>query len=617
MSELLEEARGKYDTGDLEGALRGLYRLLETDRSDPDAFILAATIHEERGDHAAAATFFVGAIDISPNLKREVAFRAASHYLAVKDSDSALSALLMLARHMPGDRDVNHSICSLHREAGRYHDALPFARKLATIGEEFGNFLNAGIVLSGLGLYEEAFAPLVQAFSLNPQERLAHSELLWCARNLANLELADGLQAELEAAYRREGENADIRENAFRAIILSGDEFYHARCAQRTGDELFPPVAARPAPRASGGRIRVGYVSGDFHDHATMALFAGVLEAHDREAFEIYGICHTAEAYRTGQMRERFLESVDFYIDILELDDDAAADLIRSLELDILVDLKGFTQGNRLGIFCRRPAPAQVAYLGFPGSVIGAGMDYAITDPIVTPETSARFYQEKLLPLTHSYQCNDRARAVFARTGDRAALGLPADAVVFCSFNQPQKITLPVFSAWMQILGGVEGSVLWLLAASPSVTENLRAAARNAGIDPQRLVFAANVPMEDHLRRLAEADIALDTNPCNGHTTTVDALWSAVPVVTFRGTSFAGRVSESLLSAVGLNELVAKDIQQFVRLAVELAQDGARQSRLRHQLIEARTTAPLFDTVGTTRAIEQKFTEIARPAAAE
>lgn len=612
MSALLDQAKQQFNRGDFRIALATLYRLMEQERSNCDAFLLAATIHEKLGDRASAATFYSGAIDLAPTLKREVAFRAAGHFVAVGDQSSALSALLMLSRHMPDDRATVHSICSLYREAGRYVEALPFARKLAEIGEDFENHLNAGIVLSGLGHYEEAFAPLVQAFSLNPTERLALSELFWCAANLCNLELADGLKTELEAAYRREGEAADIRENAFRALVWSGDEFYHARCARRTADAIFPAVADRPPQREVAGRIRVGYLSGDFCDHATMELFAGVLEAHDRERFSVYGICHTPQAARQGAMRERFLQSVDFYIDILDLDDDAAADLIRGLDLDILVDLKGYTQGGRLGIFCRRPAPVQVTYLGFPGSVIGAGIDYALTDHIVTPADSDAFYQEKLLRLEHSYQCNDSSRPTFSRTGSRAAHGLPDDAVVFCCFNQAQKFNLPVFAAWMEILREVEGSVLWILTTSQTAVDNLRAAAEKSGIDPHRLVFAPKVSMAEHWKRLPHADIALDTAPYNGHTTTADALWSAVPVVTFKGISFAGRVSESLLCAVGLSELVADDIQGFVRLAVEMAQDGARQLRLRQHLINARATAPLFDTVGHTRRIEEKYQQIAR-----
>lgn len=601
----------EFNRGDLAAALKTLDGVIREDKSNADAFILTATIHEQLGDRVSAATYFAGAIDLTPNLKREVAFRSAQHFLAAGDSESALSVMLMLKRHMPDHLDVIHSLCSLYREAGNYVDAEPYAERLAEIGTTFGNFLNAGIVLSGLGRFEAAYEPLLKAYVQQPDERLALSELFWCASNLCDLTLAPQLQAELEKGYALDGKELDIRENAFRSLFWSGDEAYHRLCALRTAGAMLPAVSpVRLSRRANPGRIRVGYVSADFCEHATMSLFAGVLEAHDRATFEIYGICHTPEARREGPMRERFMDSVDHFVDILALDDEKAAELIRSLELDILVDLKGYTQSSRVGIFARRAAVAQVTYLGFPGSVAGAGIDYALTDAIVTPASSEPHYEEKLLRLSPSYQCNDNKREPVMRTGSRAVHGLPDDAIVFSAFHQAPKIRSEIFTAWMAVMRQVPNSVLWLGALPDLARDNLRKAAEKAGVEPSRLVFAPMVPMNEHLRRLCQADIALDSAPCNGHTTTSDALWAAVPVVTLKGTNFAGRVSESLLGSVGLSELVANDITGFVRLAVELAQDGARQSRLRQHLLTARQTAPLFDTEALTRQIEGHFSAI-------
>ena len=616
MSGLLEKAKRQFHRGDLKIAQATLGRAIREDRSNPEAHILLATIHEQQGDLEEAARIFAAVIPLTANLKREVAFRAAQHYLSVGRSDGALGALVALHGAMPDDRDVNHSICALLREAGRYPEAIPFALKLSTIGTDFDNWLNAGIVLSGMDMNDIAYPLLQKAQTAKPDERLAVSELFWCAANLCDFPVSDAMQATLEAAYASEGDKADTRENVFRALTWSGNEAYHAKTAWRTAEVMFPPVnpVRPPLGQVEGRRIRIGYVSCDFFDHATMALFAGVLEAHDRERFEVFGFCHTAAGNRHGAMRERFLAGVEHYVDILGLDDAAAAASISAAGIDILVDLKGFTQGNRLGIFCRRPAPIQVTYLGFPGSVAGVGIDYALTDAIVTPEGSAPHYAETLLRLPFAYQCNDNSRAPVSRTGARAEHGLPVDAVVFSAFHQAPKIRSDVFAAWISILKDVPGSVLWLADQKPEVRDNLRKAAHAAGIEPDRLVFAEKRPLDAHLARLAEADIALDTAPYNGHTTTSDALWAGVPVLTWKGTSFAGRVSESLLAAVGLPELVANDINGFGRLAVELAQDGPRQARLRQHLIDARATASLFDTAGTTRAIEAHFERLCRPA---
>lgn len=616
MAALLEKATQQFQRGDIKIALATVRRLLQQERRSLNGHLLAGTIHESQGNLAEAARYFADAIPLAANQpgerKREIGLRAASHYLAAGQSDRALSALVSLSAHIPDDLDVIHGICSILREAGQYEAALPYAVQLAERATTFGNLLNAGIVLSGNGHHARALPMLEQAVALQPTERLAVSELFWCAANLCDFALTDRLQAELQAAYAAEGAKADVRENAFRAILWSGDEAYQQVTARRTASVLFPPVGDAPRRNAiEGRRIRIGYVSADFCEHATMALFAGVLEAHDRDRFEVYGFCHTPAMHRHGAMRERFLGAVEHYVDILDIDDEAAATAIRKAGIDILVDLKGFTQGGRLGIFTRRPAPVQVSYLGFPGSVSGIGIDYALTDGIVTPEASAAHYEEQLLRLPHCYQANDQRRPRVSRPASRESLGLPEDGIVFACFHQAPKIRSGSFAAWMEILRRVEGSVLWIGAMDPLAEANLLSAAAEAGIAPSRLVFAPKLPIDAHLARLAAADIALDTTPCNGHTTTSDALWCGVPVVSVKGTTFAGRVSESLLSAVGLPELVAPDLPSFVRLTDELARDGNRLSGLRQHLIAARDTAPLFDTAALTRAIEEKFLAIA------
>jgi protein O-GlcNAc transferase len=613
---LYQQARKEFEEGAYDQALSTISALLQPEVQHADAYILAATIQERKGNSLEAARLFENVIDLTPSLKREVAFRACQYYMDSDQNEHALGALLKLHRHLPDDVDVNHSICSLYREAGRYPDAAPYAEKLAVIGRDFDNWLNAGMVLLGTGQLEKAFPVLKSAYQARPTERLALTELFWCAMSLCEFDLSNQLQAELEQAYVSDGATLDIRENVFRSLHWSGDEAYHVLGAIKTAETRMSKVAPRrPYLPTSGQRIRIGYVSCDFYDHATMLLLAGVLEGHNRDRFEVFGICHTPAHQRKGPMRQRFMNAVEHYIDILDLDDDAADATLRGLKLDLLVDLKGFTFGNRLNLFCRRPAPVQVSYLGFPGSVIGVGVDYAIADRFVVPPSSEQFYAEKIIRLPNSYQANDSKRIQVLRDGPRSQHGLPEEGVVFCSFNQTVKLRHHVFQCWMEILKAVDGSVLWLLDMRPMVQENLRAEAAKMGVDPSRIIFAPKKSMSEHIKRLCFADIALDTSPCNGHTTTADALWAGVPVVSFKGTSFASRVSESLLNAVGLPELVANDISEFGRLAIDLAQDGVRQFRLRQFLIEARTIAPLFDTTSFARDFEAALEEICMDAA--
>lgn len=616
MTALYQQARKEYEEGAYDQALSTISALLQPEPDRADAYILAASIYEHKGNVLEAARLFEDVIDLTPTLKREVAFRACQYYMDNNQTDRALGALLKLHQHMPDDVDVNHSICSLYREASRYPDAAPYAEKLAVIGRDFDNWLNAGMVLLGIGQIEKAFPVLKAAYAQNPTERLALTELFWCALSLCEFDLSNQLQAQLEQAYAADGETPDIRENVFRSLHWSGDEAYHVFSAIRTAETRMSKVAPKqPYSPKAGRRLRVGYVSCDFYDHATMLLLAGVLEGHNRARFEVYGLCHTPEHLRKGPMRQRFMDAIEHYVDLLPLDDDAAEAAIRALDLDILIDLKGFTYGNRLNLFCRRPAPVQVSYLGFPGSVIGVGIDYAIADRFVVPPASEPLYAEKVIRLPNSYQANDSKRVQVHRDGPRSQHGLPEEGVVFCSFNQTVKLRHHVFLRWMEILKAVDGSVLWLLDMRPVVQQNLRAEAEKMGVDPSRIIFAPKKSASEHLKRLCYADIALDTSPCNGHTTTSDALWAGVPVVTFKGTSFASRVSESLLNAVGLAELVADDIDEFGRLAIDLAQDGVRQFRLRQHLIEARKTAPLFDTARFARDFEVALEEICADAA--
>ena len=290
MAALLEKAMQQYQRGDLKIALATVRRLLEKERRNVNGYLLAGTIHEQQGNLLEAARFFADAVPLSPDRKRDIGLRAALHYVNGGAPGKALSCLLGLHPLMPDDPDVNHGICSLLREAGNYEDALPFAARLAERVTSLSNLLNAALVLVGTDHHVRALPLLRRALEMQPGERLALSELFWAAANLCDLDLADRLQKELEAAYAREGAAMDIRENAFRSILWSGDEAYHRKTALRTAEMLFPPVLARkPLSPVTGRRIRIGYVSGDFHDHATLSLFNGVLEAHDRARLEA---CH-------------------------------------------------------------------------------------------------------------------------------------------------------------------------------------------------------------------------------------------------------------------------------------------------------------------------------------
>jgi predicted O-linked N-acetylglucosamine transferase (SPINDLY family) len=332
-------------------------------------------------------------------------------------------------------------------------------------------------------------------------------------------------------------------------------------------------------------------------------LMSGVLERHDRGAFELYALSlRPADESPYGR---RIRSAVDRFIDLSALSDEQAAELIRTLEIDILVDLVGYTQGARSGILSRRPAPIQVNYLGFPGTLAAPYIDYLLADEYLIPEQQQPHYSEQIVYLPECFQANDDRRFLPQSIPSRGELGLPEQALVLCCFNNTYKINPTLFSLWMRLLHSVPESVLWLLAGSPLIERNLRAEAAARGIDPARLLFAPRLPYEQHLARLAAADLFLDTLPFNGGTTVSDALWVGLPVLSCSGEALAARMGGSLLRAIGLSELIAADLPHYEQLALELLSSRERLASLRERLIAQRSASPLFNTARFTRHLEQ------------
>ena len=354
------------------------------------------------------------------------------------------------------------------------------------------------------------------------------------------------------------------------------------------------------------GRIRLGYLSNDFHQHATALLMVEMLEAHDRGAFELFAYSYGAD---DGQgMRQRLQACFDHFSDIGGLDDLQAARAIHADGIHILVDLKGYTAATRTALLSYRPAPLQVSFLGYPGT-LGAGLcDYLVSDRFITPVATAGDYGEALACLPHSYQPHGRGAAA-GPAPSRAEAGLPDDGLVLCCFNQAWKFTPAVFDTWCRLLDATPGSVLWLLR-DDGAEGNLRREAMARGVAPHRLVFAPQLPQAAHLARLQLADLVLDTAPYNAHTTASDALWAGVPVITWAGDTFAARVAGSLLHAVGLPELVTHHLADYAALAGALASDRPRLRALRDKLARLRPTAPLFDVPAYTRDLESLLTQM-------
>jgi protein O-GlcNAc transferase len=391
-------------------------------------------------------------------------------------------------------------------------------------------------------------------------------------------------------------------------IAISDSPAAQLQCARDFSEDNW--AAGVPAPSSGAhprhAKLRIAYVSADFKEHPVAQLMAGIFEAHDRERFETIAI--SLRPHDGSATAKRIRGAFSRFIDVTANTDAEAAALMRELQIDIAVDLTGYTDGFRAGIFAHRAAPIQVNYLGYPGTLAAPYMDYLIADQIVIPEADRPFYTEQVVYLPECYQPNDSGRIIAEHAPTRQQCGLPETGFVFCCFNNQYKIQPPLFDVWMRLLQSINGSVLWLSKRSDVVTENLRREAVARGVSPERLIFAPRMPaLSDHLARYGLADLFLDTLPFNAHTTASDALWAGLPVLTCRGSAFAGRVAASLLTTIGLLELITDNLQEYEARAFALAQRPAELAQLRERLAVNRVTSSLFDTRRLCRQLESAY----------
>lgn len=538
---------------------------------------------------------------------------------------------------------INHGL-ALQR-AGRNVEAIEAFRKACRLAPDNGDVHRclAGL-LTDQGGGAEAARIAEKATALAPRNEVAWYVLGAASESITDLDQAaeaygraiDIVPDYVDAAIRLAHLNAnrcDWRDGgkAARQVIALSQRLpvwpwaiatlASSAAEQKRAAEVWAAAkTARGAPRKpfrqrpTKAPLRIGYLSADFHQHATAWLVAEIFERHDRRRVEVFGLSLGPDD--ASPLRRRLVAAFDRFVDLAGMDDEAATRQVGDLDLDILVDLKGWTQNARPEILARRPAPIQVAWLGYPGTMGAEWIDYVLADGVVLPPSLDAHFTEAVARLPDSYQPNDTRRHVAAIAPRRADWRLPETDFVFCCFNNIYKLSRPIFDVWMRLLAGVPGSVLWLLSPHEFPKPHLKREARSRGIDPERIVFADALPQDQHLARLPLADLFLDTLPVNAHTTASDALWMGLPLVTCAGEAFVGRVAASLLAATGLRELITDDLRDYESLALSLAQDPARLAAIRARLKDARSSAPLFDTARMARHIEDAFEMMARRALA-
>ncbi|HVY58246.1 MAG TPA: tetratricopeptide repeat protein [Xanthobacteraceae bacterium] len=514
----------------------------------------------------------------------------------------------------PSDPAAYANLALLLRDSARFEEARAMAQRVVdlcdaatTVTPAVADALDvAGSAFAGTGRAREAVALYKKTKSY--QKSLPHAlAAVSAARAACDWTFAAEIGIEEKIARASTRDWAECDQSPFTLLMLPGASAANQLSAARGyAQKLVPPSSESvrsTRSRQRGGRLRLGYVSGDLRDHAVAYLAVRTFELHDRNRFEV--IAYDYSPPSDSAFRARLVEAFDRVVPLNEISNHDAARRIAEDECDVAIDLTGWTQRNRSKILSYRPAPVQVQWLGYPGTLGAPWIDYIVADRTLVPPGEEELFSEKIIRLPHTYQPTDDRRAI-APPRTRSDDALPNDAFVFCSFNQAYKITPDVFDTWMKLLNAVDGSVLWLLGGEPEVAASLRSRAVAGGVSGERIVFASFVSNAEHLARIGNADLALDCSPYGSHTTTSDALWAGVPLVALAGHTFASRVSSSILRAAGFPDLVSTSLDDYFDLALRLAMDRERMSALRARIAASRSS-PLFDTVQFTRTLEAAY----------
>ena len=493
------------------------------------------------------------------------------------------------------------------KDSWKFDAAITSYNKAIQLKSDFAEaYFNRGGALSELSKLDDACASYDKAFQLDPDIEYLFGTLLQTRKNLCDW---DNLESDVAELIKK----IDLGIKAspcFTILNLTTSLSLQRKASEIWISDKYPynPSLGQITKLQRSNKIRIGYFSADFREHPVSYSIVELFEMHDRSKFEL--VAFSFGPNTNDAMMKRVMLAFDEFIDVTTKTDSEIATLARSIKIDIAIDLSGLTANNRIGIFSYRAAPIQVSYMGYPGTSGASYIDYYIGDKTVIPKESRQYYSEKIVYLPNSAIIKDRKRMISDKKFTREEVGLPTEGFIFCCFNTNYKITPDVFDSWTKILNAVKGSVLWLLAGNLTAAKNLRKEAEKRGLDPARLVFAKKMQLPEYLASYQISDLFIDTLAYTGATTTSDALWAGLPVVTCAGESFVNRMSASLLIAINLPELITYTRSEYEALAIDLATNPVKLRFIKDKLIANRLTTPLFDTPLFTRHIEDAYTEM-------
>ena len=600
---LIKASQKKY-----KEAIELLGKAVKLDPNEPSLRFNLAKALMDSGAYMESIPHHKKAVELAPN-NPEAWLNYGKAFSDLNAYEEALSIYDKALIINPGYAEAFLNKGATLKELKRYEEAIVFAESALRINPNLAEgWVNKGVALKEFKRYEEVISHYEKALSLKSEIDWLNGELLHTKMKICRW---SGFTDNLENITNRLMANEKIA-NPFPLLALTDGVSLQRKCAEIYAQEKYPfnpalgPITK--TKRLEGEKIRIGYFSADFHNHATGYLMAELFELHDKQKFEIFGF--SFGPIKNDEIRQRLEKSFNQFIEVGDKADVEISQLSRDLNIDIAVDLKGFTQDARMGIFSYRAAPIQVNYLGYPGTLGADYMDYIIADETLIPDHLQLGYSEKVVYLPDSYQANDSKRVIADKKFTRQELGLPETGFVFSSFNNNYKILPAIFDSWMRILNAAEGSVLWLFEDNNFATESLKNEAEKRGIDSNRLVFAKRMSLPEHLARHQQADLFLDTFPYNAHTTASDALWAGLPIITLMGESFASRVAASLLYAINLPELVTTSQAEYELLAIELATNPLKLNSIKQKLTKNRLTTPLFNAQLFTKNLEATYMQM-------
>ena len=604
---MLSKAIEKHKNGDLKNAKDLYLQILEADSHNYNALHMLGVIASQEKNFSHSIDLLRRAILIKSDDPRAFYNLGLAAY-ELGQLNLAIEYYLKSLELKNHSKELYSNLASTYKRLFNFSEAIQFYKKaLAIDNNRKDDLSNLAFCYTDANEHELSINTYKAALKIDPKLPWIFGYSLY-----SQLKICDWSQYNLEIDSMRDRVLQDEQTAPNFIVATMIDELSIQLKASQiwvgtpSGDSSLGPLKVQP-PKA---KIRLGYYSADFYNHATCMLMAELFEKHDKSKFELFAFSFGPDI--KDPMRARVEAAFDQFIDVSTMSDKEIAEFSRMLGIDIAIDLKGSTKDHRFGIFSYRAAPVQVSYLGYPGTMGAEYIDYLIADKTLIPEESQKFYTEKIAYMPHSYQVNDRSRVISDRVFTKQEAGLPEEGFVFACFNSNYKITPDVFDVWARILHSVEGSVLWLFEENKTAAINLRKEAQKRGLTPERLVFAPKMELSEHLARHKLADLFIDTLPCNAHTTASDALWAGLPVLTCMGESFASRVAASLLNAIEMPELITSSLEEYEELAIALGNDHQRVLALKQKLELNKLTTPLFDSSLFTKDIENLYVNMSQ-----